>query len=261
MNKNQLGKHFQTAMPRYRHHAHVQHSIAKLLFHAMLPHVDNSKALKVLEIGVGSGFLTTHVDKAIQQGHCHISQYILNDLFQPDITLSAIPNPRYLVGDIENVVLPNALDMVLSASTLQWLDDLPTFFAKLHDALSPAGMVAFSSFLPSQFIELKHCLNVGLNYPTLRQWQQLCQPYFNVVYTHHWQYRHCEPSPKRILQHISDTGVNAVSQTRLTPQKFRKFSGKYQDFVINVGQENRYPLTYAPIIMVLKKRPITKQEK
>jgi malonyl-CoA O-methyltransferase len=69
-----------------------------------------------------------------------------------------------LIGDIEQLNLPQSLDAVISSSALQWMTDLPALLQRIHDALKPNAYFGFSTFGSDNLTEIKQLTGQGLNY-------------------------------------------------------------------------------------------------
>ncbi|MDW3096030.1 MAG: malonyl-ACP O-methyltransferase BioC [Gammaproteobacteria bacterium] len=76
-------------------------------------------------------------------------------------------NYQYAVcGDVE--VLPfrdNSLDVIFSASTFQWCNDVGNAFQECSRTLKEQGLLIFSSFGPETLRELRHCFAQVDDYP------------------------------------------------------------------------------------------------
>ena len=79
-----------------------------------------------------------------------------------------LKNIAWLIGDIEQLTLPQSLDAVISSSALQWMTDLPTLLHRIHDALKPNAYFGFSTFGPDNLTEIKQLTGQGLNYIDLQ---------------------------------------------------------------------------------------------
>lgn len=98
--------------------------------------------LRVFEIGCGSGNLTRLLATSFQ-----FEELILNDLYA-DVQqhFSHQENLKWLIGDIETLDFPQQLDMIVSGSALQWMQDLPHLLERCNEALTERGWLCFSTF-------------------------------------------------------------------------------------------------------------------
>lgn len=85
------------------------------------------------------------------------------------------PDTTYAIcgGDAETIALPDRLDLIASASAVQWFDDLPRFARKAGNLLETEGYIVLSTFGPENFREIKAVTDEGLDYYTREQLQEL----------------------------------------------------------------------------------------
>ena len=243
VDKALVAQRFAKAGQSYVEHAVVQKQISAQLFEylkAYCPETFDS----VLEIGCGSGNLTH-----LFHTHFHFDQLFLNDLYEDvDQHFLNFKHVNWLIGDIEQLTLPQSIDAVISSSALQWMLDLPALLQRIHDALKPKGYLGFSTFGENNLIEIKQLTGQGLNYYSLEALQQqlqengfeilLIQQAYKQVYFDH---------PKSVLQHLKATGVTATAQShRWTKQSLQQFYSDYQQF----HDEQGFRLTYHPIYVI-----------
>ena len=201
----------------------------------------------VLEIGCGSGNLTH-----LFQTHFQFEQLFLNDLYADvDQHFSTIENIAWLIGDIEQLHLPQSLDAVISSSALQWMTDLPTLLHRIHDALKPNAYFGFSTFGSDNLTEIKQLTGQGLNYISLEFLKrQLEQQNFEVLFIEQEVKQIYFDHPKSVLQHLKATGVTATAKShRWTKQSLQQFYLDYQQFYGEQG----FSLTYHPIYVVARR--------
>src|SRR5690606_29240953 len=87
--------------------------------------------------------------------------------------LPATLNVQYLEGDIEAMVLPTDLDVVVSAASVQWLVDVPGLLKRLSANLNDGGYVVLSTFGPEQYAEIRQLTGQGLRYYSVAEWRAL----------------------------------------------------------------------------------------
>lgn len=125
-----------------------------------------------LEIGSGTGFLT----RRMLELYPH-ALWTINDLVEQSADFlepyAAGHDVRYLWGDAETIALPDRLDLIASASAVQWFDDLPRFTRKAGNLLETEGYIVLSTFGPENLREIKAVTDEGLDYYTREQLQEL----------------------------------------------------------------------------------------
>ena len=246
INKALVAQRFAKAGQSYVEHAVVQKQISAQLFEYLKVYCPQNLA-SVLEIGCGSGNLTH-----LFHSYFQVDQLFLNDLYEDvDQHFSTIENIAWLIGDIEQLHLPQSLDAVISSSALQWMTDLPTLLHRIHDALKPKGYLGFSTFGENNLIEIKKLTGQGLNYYSSEVLKQkLEESGFEIVFIEEEQKHLYFDHPKSVLQHLKATGVTATAKShRWTKQSLQQFYSDYQQF----HDEQGFRLTYHPIYVIARR--------
>ena len=246
VDKALVAQRFAKAGQSYVEHAVVQKQISAQLFEYLKSYCPKTFD-SVLEIGCGSGNLT-HLFRT----HFQFDQLFLNDLYEDvDQHFSTIQNIAWLIGDVEQLHLPQSLDAVISSSALQWMTDLPTLLHRIHDALKPNAYFGFSTFGSDNLTEIKQLTGQGLNYISLEFLKrQLEQQNFEVLFIEQEVKQIYFDHPKSVLQHLKATGVTATAKShRWTKQSLQQFYLDYQQFYGEQG----FSLTYHPIYVIARR--------
>ena len=247
IDKALVAQRFAKAGQSYVEHAVVQKQISAQLFEYLKVYCPQNLA-SVLEIGCGSGNLTH-----LFHSYFQVDQLFLNDLYADvDQHFSTIENIAWLIGDIEQLTLPQSLDAVISSSALQWMTDLPTLLHRIHDALKPNAYFGFSTFGSDNLTEIKQLTGQGLNYISLEFLKrQLEQQNFEVLFIEQEVKQIYFDHPKSVLQHLKATGVTATAKShRWTKQSLQQFYSDYQQFY----DEQGFRLTYHPIYVIARRK-------
>ena len=247
IDKALVAQRFAKAGQSYVEHAVVQKQISAQLFEYLKVYCPQNLA-SVLEIGCGSGNLTH-----LFHSYFQVDQLFLNDLYEDvDQHFSTIENIAWLIGDIEQLHLPQSLDAVISSSALQWMTDLPKLLHRIHDALKPKGYLGFSTFGENNLIEIKKLTGQGLNYVGLESLKrQLEQQGFEILLIQQDHKQVYFDHPKSVLQHLKATGVTATAKShRWTKQSLQQFYLDYQQFY----DEQGFRLTYHPIYVIARRK-------
>lgn len=246
IDKALVAQRFAKAGQSYIEQAVVQKQISAQLFEYLKMYCPQSLP-SVLEIGCGSGNLTH-----LFHSYFQVDQLFLNDLYADvDQHFSTIENIAWLIGDIEQLHLPQSLDAVISSSALQWMTDLPTLLHRIHDALKPNAYFGFSTFGSDNLTEIKQLTGQGLNYISLEFLKrQLEQQNFEVLLIEQEVKQIYFDHPKSVLQHLKATGVTATAKShRWTKQSLQQFYLDYQQFYGEQG----FSLTYHPIYVIARR--------
>lgn len=245
LNKNLVAQRFAKAGQSYSEHAIVQKQICQNLTN-LLKQFCPRTMLRIFEIGCGSGNLTRLITASFQ-----IEELILNDLYA-DVRqhFSHQESLKWLIGDVEALDFPQQLDMIVSGSALQWMQDLPRLLERCDEALVDQGWLCFSTFGSSNLLEIKELTGQGLSYWSIENWNSaLIQVGFEILHLSESETQLYFDSPKDVLQHLKATGVTATAQHRWTKQTLQQFYQDYEQFKCAEG----YSLTYHPIYCIARR--------
>ncbi|WP_224972790.1 malonyl-ACP O-methyltransferase BioC [Acinetobacter oleivorans] len=245
LNKNLVAQRFAKAGQSYSEHAIVQKQICQNLT-GLLKQFCPSTMSCVFEIGCGSGNLTRLITASFQ-----IEELILNDLYA-DVQqhFNHQENLKWLIGDIETLEFPQQLDMIVSGSALQWMQDLPLLLKRCNEALVDQGWLCFSTFGSQNLREIKELTGQGLSYWSVENWNSaLTQAGFEILHLSESETQLYFDSPKAVLQHLKATGVTATAQHRWTKQALQQFYQDYDRFKYADG----HSLTYHPIYCIARR--------
>jgi biotin biosynthesis protein BioC len=253
MNKYLVKSRFTKSLKTYEQQADVQKYIAEQLAKKAgeyLPASCNS----LLEIGCGTGFLTRELLKRVS-----VKKLYLNDLvdevashFEPFSTqLNGDSLLTFIPGDAEQVIFPNGVNGVLSASALQWMVDLPAFFQKVNHALLPDGLFIFNTYGPSNFQEIRQLIGTGLPYPGMNQLREMLQHSFEVTEAFEENHTRHFDSPCLVLRHLQQTGVTATDGSfTWNKQKLQSFE---RDYFRLFSKDGKVTLTWQVYYFICRK--------
>lgn len=249
MKTDQVAQRFAQAQSSYEQHAIAQRRVALELIQRMQLHVP-PHLQRILEIGCGSGLFTRQLMQ-----YYSFDQLFLNDLY-PEVKQHFDEDAQIYwgIGNIETLPLPQSLDLVVSCSALQWVQQPEALFLKIHQALSHSGWFCFASYAQDNLKEIKALTGQGLNYLSLLQMVELLQSCGYEVLIQEEQHLILEfEHPREVLKHIKATGVQATADGfRWTKSSLQQFYAQYQQFQLQDSQQ--YPLTYHPIYLIARKR-------
>jgi len=245
IDKELVKKKFLSALETYDEHAAVQ-KLAGLELLRELARFAPPKFNKALEIGAGSGRFTKYLNRDFRFG-----EFFANDLFEEShkFVEKWCQKENFLVCDGENIEnLPKNLDLIISNSTFQWFSDLPGFLNSVHSRLNKGAIVAFTTFGPLQFREIREITDNSLEYIIKEELIKLINSRYQILFFNEWKESMKFASVKRILKHISSTGVSAIPEKK-SSMDFETFQKKYKEKFFD---GRMYDLTYHPQIWILK---------
>ena len=238
---------FKKSSSSYVKNAVVQEQTAEKLAGLALEYA-GSAAKDILELGCGTGFLTrlmldkfpsakiSAIDICENLGEC------LSDKPQ---------RVSFILSDARSAEFPKGVDMVASASFLQWIPDRAPLFFKCERALKSGGILALSTFGPKNLSEIRELCGSGLEYPALEELSsEIRKAGLELLFSKD-ETRMLEfASVSDVLRHLKLTGVNGAHRRFWTPGTFEKFKMEYEG---KFPLDNGVSLTYNPIYIIAKK--------
>ncbi|WP_050603862.1 methyltransferase domain-containing protein [Ruegeria sp. 6PALISEP08] len=200
------------------------------------------------EMGCGTGHLT----RMLRQNF-DLPDLILNDIAPQAQATADAEAVAFIAGDVRTVQWPDQIDLIASASMIQWMEDPAGLLQQAIDALAPGGWLAVSGFGPQQYKEL---LSIG----STAHAPGLCGA-DNLVAAIEGSMRvlaageRIRPSyfktPRDVLKYLRRTGVNGRAQGAWTKSTLTRFE---EDYVHNFGSANGVSLTYHPVWIIAQKQ-------
>lgn len=236
---------FRRGFATYDDNALVQKAIARGLTRRLLRHAAATSFTRVFEAGYGTGQLTRLLLQRLPLETLH-----LNDLAAAPLPFA--PEADYRPGDIETLPLPDSLDLAISASMIQWIADPQSLIRRLCEAVRPGGWLALSGFGPGHFPELQ-ALGSQAAAPSLLSAEALAD-----LLPSGWTVQEegscarslCFATPREVLRHLRDTGVNGRASRPWTRRDLDAFC---HDYEARFGQSGRVPLTYQAVWLIARK--------
>lgn len=256
--KRRIASRFAAAQLTYDVQATAQQHIQQHLLSLLRATVPSTHIKKTAEIGCGTGGFT-HLLKQTFTPEIHI----LNDLYPLTEKLNKqyyaefeAGTMRYIQGDAEQLHFGKELDLIVSASAIQWFLHPYAFIQRMAAMLSDKGVLLLSTFGPKNLQEIKALTGMGLTYPSLETVQTWAAPAFDMQHIEEEELTLFFDHPFEVLQHLKQTGVTATQPaTNWTRGRLAQFSAQYiKEFTI----DEKVKLTYHPIYVVLTKKKKSK---
>jgi malonyl-ACP O-methyltransferase BioC len=250
--KHEVARRFKRSLATYDENAVVQKRVSARLID-LLQTCKNLHFARVLEVGCCTGILTKKLCNRYPVGILYLNDLVpeLCELAGRRIAEETLSPPLLLPGDIEETVLPDNLDLIVSSSTLQWLRNFPEIFSRFAEALRDGGYLVFSFFGDGTLLEMRELTGRGLCYPGLDQFHAILEPQFTVLTTESWHDELLFSDPRAVLRHLQATGVSSLGNFRWTPTRLREFEQKYRERY-SCGDEVR--LSYTSHCIVARKK-------
>jgi malonyl-CoA O-methyltransferase len=250
--KERVARAFLRGRQSYDREAVVQRAVNDRLL--LLLDRGQGRVRRVLEVGCCTGMLTEEIARRYTPELLFVNDLVEQFFETVSVRLSGAYRPRLRpwFGDIERCELPGELDLVVSSSTLQWLDDLDGFFARMAGALVPDGRLVFSMFGRETLGEITELTGVGLRYPSFRQVRDGLDQRFRIDHGEVIRDRLSFPDPLAVLRHIQATGVGGVGGYTWTPRRLEQFCQGYRR---RFGDGQSVSLSYVSYLFAAEKRP------
>jgi malonyl-CoA O-methyltransferase len=262
INKTQVIRQFHRHVSTYDAHAMVQLQMAHELAALAAENAPHASAL--LELGCGTGRLTERL-----LHHWPDARLTAIDIAPAMAQATANRNAAYaarlnvLVGDAER--LPDVLgcapqpmvDLVASGATFQWFIDPASTVDTLTRYVHPGGIVAFSTFGPDTFRELRAAFveaetELGLphtprtlHFPDLSDWVRWFASAGAALRVKEWRVTVTHATPLDFLKSIKKVGANIVrpsnAREHFAKQLFNAMSAAY---IKQTGTPEGVPVTY-----------------
>lgn len=249
-----IGTTFARHYAQYDISATVQRNIAEQLDTALGQHCPGLTVHRALEIGIGTGFLTRLITDRYPE-----AEWYFNDLTPAafDWIPAGLRQASTLPGDAESISYPQRLDLIASASALQWFDHLAAFFTKARHVMHPGAVLAVATFTDGHFAELTRATGTTMQYPTSGQLNTMVMNAgFTLLHSRDWTQTQHFNSARELLSHLRCTGVNGRSTATIrTPSQLHSFETQYRQATPHPN--NQLPLTYKATIIIaqLGKQP------
>lgn len=237
-----IKKQFEKSMKDYDKNAVVQNLMAfKMVIELakICPKFQN-----VLELGAGTGLLTKSFVKEIK-----FENFYANDLVEKSkmYIQKIVPQVNFLYGSALKIKPAKKMDLIISNAMFKWFDNLDKALDIIKLFMAKDGILAFSTFAPSNFKEITDITGLTLRYKSKEEVVEILQNRgFEVLYCEDFYEEISFKNPLELLAHMKNTGVNSLSEQTWTVKKVKEFCDKFS---------KKYPkvkLTYSPIIIIAR---------
>ncbi len=249
--QKRISDHFRRSIRTYDEGAKVQKEVGAHLVDR-LEKYPGIQLNRVLEIGCCTGSMTHRFCTEKSVKNLWVNDLVHDCCTETSERVKELAGCIYqLPGDIESLLLPADLDLVVSSSTFQWLQDLPGCIAKIGKALHSSGYLVFSMFGPGTMEQIKTLTGVGLNYTNESDLADIMSVDFTLLEIETSRYTVFFKSPRDVLRHIQMTGVGGVRSFRWTPRSLKKFENEYR---AQFGEKQGIPLDYVSTCVIARKK-------
>lgn len=251
IDKDRVRSRFAASAATYTEKALAQHRIAAALFRRFRQNTSPA-ALEgnILEVGCGDGTLTRLYAPLVHP----LSVVRLWDLASDKAPEGAPANAVYERCDAETAVrrLPTASQAVIfSASTIQWFNSPAAFMRQCRRVLIPGGYLVLSTFVRGNLEEITGVTGAGLSLPMADGWRRMVPPGMELIVCDVASEILTFDEPRQVLEHLRDTGVNAVDFNSNNVALTRRLLEAYPR-----NDAGACTLTYRPVYLIARKQDV-----
>lgn len=247
--KSHVAKRFHKAEATYDDNAGVQLRAAVNIIDKVAEYITPPVGT-MLEVGCGTGRPTRLALERFRPRKAilwdlHISPQIdeLSRLYRGIVTqgCDAEVEIRHLAD--------GSIDLLLSASTVQWFNSLRAFLGQIQRVLSTGGVAAISTYGPDTMREIHAAMGTECRFPSLAAIQRMIPEGLELTAACEEHLTDLYDSPIDVLRHLSRTGVNGLKPS----SDGDAAAGLELLRAYPVDAQGRAPLTYHPIYLILRK--------
>lgn len=244
LNPKLIKKQFEKSMSKYDENAVVQKLMAEKLI-TSLTAAAGSNFDRILEAGAGTGLLTKQIAASLT-----FQKYYANDIVEKsgNYLKSILPDCNFICGNAQKIKPPVKMDLIISNAMFQWFSNPDKVLSYYRTLLNPSGIIAFSTFSPDNFKEIKTVCNLGLDYKEPDEIRSILEKNYKVLHLEKFDCRLNFTSPLEVLAHMKNTGVNSLCTKHWGIIEVKEFCEKYKKLYPDLT------LTYSPIIIVAEKK-------
>lgn len=267
MDKRLIAERFTKARGTYDREARVQQQVAEKMMRLVLQHSGThpDRFRRIVEFGCGTGsysailLRTLKPDTLLLNDLCPemeecVENLLVESLISERGQTACHGLVRFVAGDAEELEFPSGTDLMTSCSTLQWFNDPAAFFARSHRFLKPGGILAFTTFGPSNMHEIRSLTGHGLDYLPLDEVRRLVALHFDVRYAAEEVVSLPFANPTAVLRHLKLTGVTGTEKRTWTRRRLQAFS---EDYTRRFAQaDGNVTLTYHPIYIIAQNKTL-----
>lgn len=251
IDKEHVKRSFKKSISTYNENAVIQKNICKHLTELVNAHAQCSFD-NVLEIGCGTGLMTECLIDNFNIGNIVLNDIVedmsseIHSLFESKL----FSRFDFLPGDAEKFELESKFDLIISASTFQWFQDIDKVLSNMNNMLNTDGLFVFNTFASDNFCEIKTIKEGGLEYKSFEEMEDSLSKYFTIVHSEQTRQELHFNSVMDILKHLRLTGVNGTKPKKAwTKGGLKDFEDKYSELFYS---DKGYSLTYNPAYFVCK---------
>lgn len=209
INKGRVATRFGNSRDTYSHSATLQHSVAQSLADKLTDISAGRTAQydRAIEIGAGNGTLT-----ALYAPQLKIDRLELWDLTMPSAdkgyedAIGIADDAEARLFELDN----DSIDLIVSASTLQWFNSPCNAMRQIERALRPKGIAALTLYTSGTYASLTREIGVSINYVSPDRLITSLSKRCKILYFKTENLLERFENTRQLIDHMRLTGVNAA---------------------------------------------------
>lgn len=238
---------FSRSFETYDDTASQQAWVANRLVQELHRHRAPTRFDTAFELGCGTGHLTRLLRRQFD-----FNSLSLNDIAPQARETAEDAGAEFIGGDARDVAWPAKIDFLVSASMIQWMEDSAQLLNRAAQALAPGGWLAVSGFGPEQYRELvqigSSASAPGLSRPD--EFAAAVSDQLQVIATGESVRQSHFATPRLVLEHLRNTGVNGRARKVWTKSTLSRF---LSDYTRHFETPEGVSLTYHPVWIIARK--------
>lgn len=213
VNKKRVATRFGESRETYDSSALIQHNVARSLADRLIA-ISANRACRyntAIEIGAGNGRLT-----AIYAPALNIKRLELWDLTMPEEACRHYPEAICIADDAEArlfEISDNSIDLIVSASTIQWFNSPCSALRQIERALTRGGIAAITLYTTGTYESLAKATGVSINYVSPERIRSSLSSNCDIIYLNTDCHTAEFENTRQLIEHMRLTGVNAAGST------------------------------------------------
>lgn len=251
ISKDAVKRNFSRSADMYHREAVIQKASAQILVDYLKPHQHSLIEGSCLEIGCGTGFVTSPAVKLFPEREWIVTDFSqeMVDFCKSQMAIAQSHRIHFKCLDAESLHEEKKYALVISGMTIQWFRNIFEGISRMLHSVKDGGLLCFSFLETDTFPEWKKaCDDLDIPYTghPLPSAPLICQTLKRLC-KHLDVYRDsvtvAYENSEQFFKHLKRIGANASSQPKMLPHEMAKLKTYWDEqspFGINVTYKIAY---------------------